>query len=51
MTHQAFYYCLLRRFVLPGIALNKSSREAKKADDQKYVKENWDCEANFIAKF
>jgi hypothetical protein len=42
---------LHRSFVLLAIAWNKSNREAKKADDQKYVKENWDCEANLIAKF
>jgi hypothetical protein len=42
---------LLRGFVLPVIAWNKSSREAKKADDQEHLKENWDCEAIFVAKF
>jgi hypothetical protein len=42
---------LHRSFVLLAIAWNKSSREAKKADDEKHVKKNRDCEANFIAKF
>jgi hypothetical protein len=42
---------LLRSFVLPAIAWNKSSREAKKLDDQKHLKENWDSESQFVEKF